>query len=164
MLAFAGMRTPGFMQGRSFKRILETGRESAGWKKEAYYQYWMHMAHHDNPAHIGMRTKRYKLLFFYGHRKFGSPRNVPETTQSPPGWELYDLKKDHQEMNNVYDDPAYAEVIKDLKARFRDLRARIKVDDPSAAPNERVRDEMITANKIIDEFWDYDQADRKKRK
>ena len=162
MLDFAGARTPGFMQGRSFKRILETRREPANWKKEAYYQYWMHMAHHDNPAHIGMRTKRYKLLFFYGTRKYGNARNVPETTPTPPGWELYDLKNDPQEMNNVYDDPQYATVVKNLKRRFKDLRARIKVDNPSAAPNDRVREEMITANKVINEFWDYDESDRKR--
>jgi hypothetical protein len=32
------------------------------------FQYWMHMAHHDNPGHFALRSKRYKLIFFYGRR------------------------------------------------------------------------------------------------
>ncbi|MDU0354573.1 DUF4976 domain-containing protein [Paraglaciecola aquimarina] len=36
------------------------------WRKGTYYRYWMHSAHHDVPAHFGLRTKRYKLIFFYG--------------------------------------------------------------------------------------------------
>ena len=26
----------------------------------------MHLTHHDNPAHFGVRTKDFKLIFFYG--------------------------------------------------------------------------------------------------
>lgn len=57
---------PDYMHGRSFKTILETGQETPDWKTSAYYHYWMHMTHHDNPGHIAIRTKRYKLLMFYG--------------------------------------------------------------------------------------------------
>ena len=80
------------MQGRSFRAILDTGVEPESWKKEAYYQYWMHMAHHDVPGHIAMRTKRYKLIQFYGTagtKGFGSERSKYAT---PPAWELYDLQ------------------------------------------------------------------------
>ena len=37
-------------------------------------------------------------------------------------WELYDRKNDIQEMNNVYNDPEYAEVVKELKIKLADLR------------------------------------------
>ena len=76
---------------------------------------WMHMAHHDVPSHIAMRTKRYKLILFYGtsgHEGFRSERSKLRT---PPAWELYDLENDPFETNNVYDDPAYKEIIKNLK-------------------------------------------------
>ena len=66
MLAFAGSETPDYMQGRSFRDICESGEEPVGWKQEAYYRYWMHMAHHDNPGHVGIRTKDFKLIFYYG--------------------------------------------------------------------------------------------------
>ena len=64
LLAFAGVDTPQVMQGKSFRSICETGEEPDGWKQESYYRYWMHLAHHDNPGHLGIRTNDYKLLFY----------------------------------------------------------------------------------------------------
>ena len=144
MLEFAGIKTPDYMQGRSFKSILETGREPDGWKKAAYYHYWMHMAHHDNPSHIAIRTKRYKLILFYATAIKSSE---PDT---PPAWEFYDLGRDPGEMNNQYDSPEYAEVIAKLKKELKALRAKYKEDDPKFAFNE-----------AIDRFWDYDKEDYK---
>ncbi|MEM7785488.1 MAG: sulfatase-like hydrolase/transferase, partial [Planctomycetota bacterium] len=57
MLDFAGIEIPESVQGKSFKSICETGKEPQDWKQAAYYRYWMHMAHHDNPGHVGIRTK-----------------------------------------------------------------------------------------------------------
>ena len=162
MLDYAGVSRPDYMQGRSFREVLDTAKEPAGWKQEAYYQYWMHMAHHDIPGHIAMRTKRYKLIFFYGTagtKGFGSDRSEYNT---PPAWELYDLEKDPHEMNNVYDDAAYAEVVAKLKSQFKELRKRIKADDPSIAPIKTARDRITAVNKVIDEFWDYSTDDRQK--
>ncbi|MEX0324262.1 MAG: sulfatase [Puniceicoccaceae bacterium] len=139
MLDFAGVDTPDFMHGRSFKDILETGKEPKDWKDAAYYHYWMHMAHHDNPAHIAIRTKRYKLIMFYGTGWKGETE--PDT---PPGWELYDLKVDPGEDNNVYDNPEYARVIKQLKNQLKARRAELGEDDPKFA-----------LNKVIVEFWEY---------
>jgi len=144
MLDFAGVKTPDYMHGRSFKPILKTGKEPEDWKDAAYYHYWMHMAHHDNPAHIAIRTKRYKLIMFYGTGWKG--QTDPET---PPGWELYDLKRDPSEDNNVYDNPEYAGVIKTLKQQLKTRRAELGEDDPK-----------FSVNKVIDDFWDYDAEDR----
>ena len=80
MLDFAGIKTPAVMQGRSFRAICETGKEPSDWKQEAKYRYWMHMAHHDNPGHVGIRTKTHKLLFHYGCNDRGQ-------NQTPPGGE-----------------------------------------------------------------------------
>ena len=67
LIEMAGGTPPEEMQGHSFKRVLETGEEPEGWQQSTYYRYWMHMAHaHANPAHFGIRTKKYKLIFFYG--------------------------------------------------------------------------------------------------
>ena len=37
--------------------------------------------------------------------------------------------KDPSEMNNVYDDPAYADIVKTLKAQLTELRVKYK-DSP----------------------------------
>ena len=41
-------------------------------------------------------------------------------------WELYDRLNDPNEMNNVYADPAYSEVVKDLTERLKNLRIKYK--------------------------------------
>jgi arylsulfatase A-like enzyme len=143
MLDFAGVPTPDYMQGKSFRSIIETGKEPADWKQAAYYHYWMHMKHHYNPAHIAIRTKRYKLILFYGTWKDS------DTPDTPPAWELYDLKNDPHEMNNLYDNPEYTGVTTELKQQLKELRAQTKDDHPS-----------IPFNKVIDDFWDYDNEDR----
>jgi len=97
LLDFAGATIPSTVQGRSFRSLLETGQESDDWKKATYYRYWMHMAHHDNPAHVGLRTKTHKLIFYYGCNYDGGYR-------TPPGWELYNLVNDPNETVNIYDD------------------------------------------------------------
>ena len=77
------------------------------------------MAHHYNPAHIGIRTEDYKLLFFYG----ASEKSDSPTT--PPGWELYDLKNDPKEDINVYDDPKYKTIVEMLKTDLQSIRKNI---------------------------------------
>lgn len=144
LLDIAGIKAPEVMQGRSFKAICETGREPVDWKHAAYYRYWMHMVHHDNPGNLGLRTKDYKLIFYYG---MGRDDKMPRT---PPGWELYDLKKDPQELVNVYDDPAYARVVSDLKKQLADRRRAIG-DDGADYP-------QIEA--VVKQYWDYDTTAR----
>jgi arylsulfatase A-like enzyme len=82
---------------------------------------------------------------FYGTSQ---NKSIPQT---PPGWELYDLKNDPYEMNNLYDDPKYKGTIVQLKQQLKTLRSRYGEDDPKFA-----------FNKVIDEFWDYDEAARLK--
>ena len=145
MLDYAGVEIPDAMQGRSFRKICETGKEPEGWKQAAYYRYWMHMAHHDNPGEMAIRTKSHKLIYFYGCNDKGED-------QTPPAWELYDLAKDPDELNNVYDDPAYAQTRDELKTQLSQLRQDIG-DDGSHYPK---------CEAVVREFWDYDAADRQK--
>ena len=145
MLDFAGVNKPGYMQGRSFKSICETGKEPANWPNEAYYRYWMHMAHHDNPGHVGIRTKEFKLIYYYGADYQGG-------NQTPPAWELYDMKKDSFESTNLYDEPKHAKTVADLKQRLASLRSRIGDDGRDFPKTE----------KVVQEFWNYDASDREK--
>jgi hypothetical protein len=95
-----------------------------------YYRYWMHGAHFSVPAHYGVRTKRYKLIYYYGR-----PCGRKGTVDTPfrPEWELFDLEQDPVEMNNVYSVPAYAPVVKELTAELRRLRRKFKDEDPCGA-------------------------------
>ncbi len=145
MLDLAGITPPASMQGQSFKTHLETGQEPAGWKQTAYYRYWMHMAHHDNPAHVGIRTKTHKLIYYYACNYHGG-------YQTPPGWELYDLANDPQETKNIYHDPTQAALVKQLKQQLAETRKRVG-DDGSHFPK---------AEQVLQEFWDYDEADQAK--
>ncbi len=145
MFDFARIPVPASMQGRSFKGICETGKEPQGWKQAAYYRYWMHMAHHDNPGVMAIRTKNHKLVYYYGCNYDGG-------YQTPPGWELYDLNNDAAELNNVYDHPDYTKVRDRLKEQLAILRKEVG-DDGSRYP---------AAEKVVQEFWDYDAADREK--
>jgi arylsulfatase A-like enzyme len=65
--------------------------------------------------HFGVRTDRYKLIRFYGDGDF---------------WELYDLQKDPNELRNVYENPAYAKVRKQLHAEL--LKQAKGVEDTEA--------------------------------
>lgn len=144
MLAFAGVKTPDYMQGASFREICETGKETPGWKQSAYYRYWMHMAHHDNPGHVGIRTKDHKLIFYYG-AGYGA-----NDVRTPPAWELYDLKTDPGENVNQYDNPEYAAIVESLKRQLAEKRAQI--GDTGADYPE--------IEGVIQKFWDYGPAER----
>ncbi|MGP1994353.1 sulfatase family protein [Zobellia laminariae] len=154
LIELAGGSTPDYMQGKSFKTILETGEEPADWQKSTYYRYWMHMAHrHQNPAHFGVRTKDHKLIFFYG--KYYVDTSDPNAEwdkenwgndfdqDTPAAWEFYDLKNDPKEMNNAYADPAYAETIADLKKELLRLREDLNETD----------EKYPHIQKVIDAHW-----------
>jgi arylsulfatase A-like enzyme len=114
-LDFAGGKAPAEMQGRSFRANLE-GHSPKDWRTSMYYRYWMHnTSDHHVPAHYGLRTGRYKLIYYYGKPLGMTGANPPDTE---PDWELYDVKYDPREMHNLYRDPKYAGLIRKLKAEL----------------------------------------------
>lgn len=122
LLDLACLATPADMQGRSFRSMLEGKPTPADWRTGIYYRYWMHMAHHDNPAHYGIRTADHKLIFFYG-LPLDATGAVQQATTS--GWELYDLRRDPQETKNLYSAPGYAAIATRLKNELLQLKAEI---------------------------------------
>ena len=117
-LAFSGIKPAAEMQGVSFRTILE-GKKPKLWRKSMYYRYWMHLADHGVAAHYGVRTSRYKLIYYYGEA-LGTKGSIDKPT--PPEWEMFDLKTDPREMHNVYNDPAYSKTVIELKAELTRLR------------------------------------------
>ena len=123
-LDYAGVAKPDYMQGESFRNNLK-GQTPANWRKSMYYRYWMNNdGSHRVPAHYGIRTEQYKLVFYYSltlEMKGANKSNLE------PEWELYDLQNDPTEMRNIYKDPANKNLIAQLKKEL--LQLKEKYDD-----------------------------------
>lgn len=109
LLDFANIGIPQDMQGESMKPLLNGSKLKKPWRKEVYYHYYE--LSFGLTKHYGVRTPHYKLMHFY---------------DPIDSWELYDLQKDPDEMNNVYAEPAYAAVVADLKKRIVTLQKKYK--------------------------------------
>lgn len=102
-LDLAGVSEPEYMQGKSLVPLF-SGEMPETWRKAVYYQFFEYPGWHAVKRHYGIRTDRYKLIHFY--------YNIDE-------WELYDLQKDPDEMQNVYNDPLYEQVRDSLTIQLR---------------------------------------------
>lgn len=109
LLHAAGIPVPEDMHGESLLPLL-MGKPVDDWRESIYYHYYEE-GEHNVPRHRGVRTEEYKLIHFYDKE----------------AWELYDLKKDPQELENRYNDPDYAEIVNDLKAELKRLEAYYNV-------------------------------------
>ena len=112
LLDAARVNIPVAMQGKSMLPILKSTTPIAG-RKSVYYHYYEAGDEHNVPKHVGVRTDRYKLIWFYENRE----------------WELYDLMKDKTEVNNVYNKPAYMAIQKQLKKELLQLQRTYKDDE-----------------------------------
>ncbi|WKK65259.1 sulfatase family protein [Lutimonas zeaxanthinifaciens] len=106
----AGIQAPSDMQGESLMPLLK-GQDSLWTREAVYYHYYEYPAVHMVKRHYGIVTKEYKLVHFY--------HDVDE-------WELYDRLKDPQELENVYNDPDYKDVVTELHKKLTELRIKYK--------------------------------------
>lgn len=124
---YAAVAKPSWMQGESFRSNLmcETPAE---WRQSIYYRYWMHGDHsHNVTANYGIRTNRYKLIFYYG-QPLGM-KGTKDSPVEPAEWELYDLMTDPSEMKNIYNDTAYDKVKRELKIELVRLKQKYGDED-----------------------------------
>lgn len=105
LLDYAGVSIPSDMQGLSFRKLVSGASDE--WRDAVYYTYYEYPSVHMVKRHYGIATDRYKLMHFY--------YDIDE-------WELYDLQEDPQELKNVYNDPAYADVREELHRKLEELR------------------------------------------
>ena len=112
-LEIAGAAVPPEIQGRSLVPVLQGRCEApSDWRDSVYYAYYENDAVHNVPKHDGVRSERYKLMFF------------PRTQQ----WNLFDLEEDPQELTSRHDDPEYADVLRAMQQRYRDQRSFFEVN------------------------------------
>jgi len=111
-LEMANVEIPSDMQGASLVPLLK-GEQHEDWRDAIYYHYYEFPSVHMVSRHYGVRTERYKLMYFY---------QLDE-------WEFYDLQEDPDELTNQYANQQYAAEIANLKERLAELRQ--KYDDDS---------------------------------
>ncbi|MGY1550868.1 sulfatase family protein [Microbacterium sp. A588] len=122
ILDFAGVDALDRMQGVSIVPQLTDDPERPT-REAMYYRYFENDdVDHHALAHYGIRTERHKLIYFYNDG-LGLPGASPHSY--PPEWEMYDLEADPEELNNVYLDPAYAELREQLKVQLWRLQAQL---------------------------------------
>tara|TARA_B100000809_G_scaffold264243_1_gene319556 strand:- start:9401 stop:11035 length:1635 start_codon:yes stop_codon:yes gene_type:complete len=109
LLDAAGVVAPEDMQGESLIPLFLG--ETEGFRDAVYYHYYEYPSIHMVKRHYAIVTEEYKLIHFY--------YDVDE-------WELFDRKKDVNEMTNVYHDPAYAAVVKEMTNKLAVLRIKYK--------------------------------------
>lgn len=112
LLNAAGIPIPKEIQGMS---MLPALKNKAAKRRDVVYYHYFENGEHAVSPHFGIRTKRYKLIRFY--KRVNS-------------WELYDLQKDPQEMNNIYHTKGTEAITSSLN---KELKKQInKFDDQEA--------------------------------
>jgi arylsulfatase A-like enzyme len=120
ILDMAGIKIPDDMQGRSLLPVFR-GKTPADWRHSMYYHYYEFAPPHWVLPCYGIRTERYKLIYYY---------TINE-------WELFDLQKDPDEMENLFVKegmdikPGYEGVLKDLLSQLAALREKYRDDTGS---------------------------------
>lgn len=121
-LDYAGVEVPSDIQGISLRPILK-GEKVDNWRKSVYYRYWQYPTPHNVFPHYGIRTERYKLIYYYTHG-FEISENEVDVPKRPE-WEFYDLKEDPSEINNLYNNPKYKENIQYMKQELQRVKEEI---------------------------------------
>ena len=135
LLELAGITTTQKMQGTSFVPVLE-GNTPKDWQESMYYHYYEFPFWHHVQPHYGIRTQKYTLAHFY--------YNIDV-------WELYDLEKDPNQMNNIYNDPNYTSTITELKAKLKNLMIKYE-NDKSLVDFRKITDTDF--GRIVDNIKD----------
>ena len=110
-LELAGVEVPEEMHGESFLPLLKG--EKTEWRDALYYHFYEYPAEHAVKRHYGVRDGRYKLIHFYN---------------DIDSWELYDLKNDPNELNNLYGKPGTERITKRMMKKLAALQEQY--DDP----------------------------------
>ncbi|MFD1161156.1 sulfatase family protein [Hwangdonia seohaensis] len=113
-LDFAQVDIPEDMQGKSLKPLLTNAVEDADFRDALYYHYYDFPAFHMVKKMYGIRTDRFKLIHVYD--------DIDE-------WELYDLREDPSETNNVIDEDIYNEIEHILRLRLAELQEQYQVTE-----------------------------------
>ena len=108
LLDLAGVAIPPYMQGKSILPLAK--KRDSQFRNEWYYEYYEWPNPEKVAPHRGIRTEQHKLIQY---------------VLDPSEGELYDLKADPGEHNNLYGKAEYAALQAHLTERLNLLRAKI---------------------------------------
>ncbi|MHB1179825.1 MAG: sulfatase/phosphatase domain-containing protein [Daejeonella sp.] len=103
ILEMAGIKKPGQMQGTSFMPLLKG--EPVQWRDRFFYEYYWEDAFPQTPTQFAVRTDQYKFIRSQG---------IWDIDQ------LFDLKKDPYEVNNLIRSPQHQEIAGELNKELWD--------------------------------------------
>jgi arylsulfatase A-like enzyme len=104
-LDYAGIEKDVEFQGQSIRSVLRNNTPN-DWQSVHFYHYF---GQFEVPSHYGIRTKDYKLIHFY-------------EAKEDPKWELYDMKKDPKEKNNLFLIAEYEDEFTTMKRLLQEKR------------------------------------------
>lgn len=111
ILNLAGIEKPDYMQGESMVNLLK-GEKEKNWRKAILFEYYVDSYWpYAGPNQIAVRTERYKLVDSFLANDID---------------ELYDLKNDPGEMNNLIDIANYDAIEQNLRGQATTLKKQYK--------------------------------------
>lgn len=112
ILELAGVNKPDYMQGESFVPLLNQKDKTKKWRSEFMFEYYVDDEYpYAGPNMLAIRTERYKLV-----------DNFLENDID----ELYDMKTDPGEMNNLINDTNFDALEKQLREQLEKLKVKYK--------------------------------------
>lgn len=117
LLEAANVQVPDDMAGESLLPLLFG--DNVEWRDLLYYHFYDYPSVGMVRKHDGVRTDRYKLIHWYGEG-VGDDKDID-------WWELYDLRKDPTEVDNLYNNPRYKAIQQKLHAELEYKRSEIGV-------------------------------------
>ncbi|MFP6872334.1 MAG: sulfatase [Verrucomicrobiales bacterium] len=113
LLDLAGIEVPAAMQGRSLVPLL--GGKVPEWPRDFFYEHYFRPSglrtnNNNIPRSEGLRSERWKYVHYFD--------------EQPPYEQLFDLKQDPHEINNLAGNPRHGETLEVIRRRMRVLRAQ----------------------------------------
>lgn len=106
-LAAAGLEAPAGLDGQNFLPL--AAGKKANWRDSLLYEYYWERNYPQTPTMHALRGDRYKYIRYHGIWDLN---------------ELYDLKEDPRESNNLINDPKFAAVVKEMNTKLFDILER----------------------------------------
>ena len=115
LLELAGVPMPAWVEGQS---LVPLTQGQPDFERDSWF-FEHNFVHKAIPKSEGVRTEEWKYINWY--------------EQTPEYEELFNLREDPNELDNLVDDPEHAVVLSEMRARLRGFRAKL----PEGLPTER---------------------------